>query len=413
MATYKALQNRPLSLTSSHLECDICGSADIVDTSEGYVCRECGIVLEIQKLQYNRPYNEDLIQHSKGTGKTQIGNSRERGVSPISEKLNRLNRQNSIIPNEQAIIEKADLEISRIFSELNLSEFESLKKMVLNKFKEIRPKLRRGVKYRNTNKLVSIIIYFCLKLRNISVNAVELINASKITKKEFNDFCLQVRKFLPEYLERNRQEYILNRVFEISQHFDLGMDFFHLARKILKKLWQGIKNTTDDALAGLVCSISLLCSQNEEVTVSAICNRLGIRMSTIQAQVKKKIINKFRVEGFISLIKSTDLLVQIMDKLGLLNEESLRPQEEEQESSDIVEIDVGNASRVFNAIDNVNYYYSYFVIKGQDNTVVFINLAIYLFDESFKKPEKAQGEAFLDFLLYRYPLPTGPPIGKA
>ncbi|MFW9820711.1 MAG: hypothetical protein ACFFE5_13970, partial [Candidatus Thorarchaeota archaeon] len=280
MATYKALQNSPLSLTNSHLECDICGSADIIDTSEGYVCRECGIVLEIQKLQYNRPYNEELIQHSKGSGKTQIGNIRERCASPISEKLNRLNRQNSIIPNEQAIIEKADLEISRIFSELNLSEFDTLKKMVLNKFKEIRRKLRKGVKFRNTDKLVSIIIYFCLKLRNISINAIELINASKITRKEFNDFCLQVRRFIPEYLERNRKEYILNRVFEVSQHFELGMDFFHLARKILKKLWHGIKDTTDDALAGLVSSISLLCSHNGDVTVSAICNRLGVRMST-------------------------------------------------------------------------------------------------------------------------------------
>ncbi len=412
MATYKTYSNDVFSYVDSHLKCDICGSADISDTSEGYVCRECGIVLEIQKLQYHRPYNEELIQHSKGNGKTQVGNSRERCVSPISEKLNRLNRQNSIIPNEQAIIERADLEVSRIFSELNLSEFESLKKMVLNKFKEIRPKLRKGVKFRNTDKLVSIIIYFCLKLRNIAVNAIELINASKISKKEFNDFCLQVRKFLPEYLERNRQEYILNRVFEVSQHFDLGMDFFHLARKILKKLWHGIKDTTDDALAGLVCSISLLCSHNGEVTVSAICNRLGIRMSTVQAQVKKKIINKFRVEGFISLIKSADLLVQIMDRMGLISSESILHQEGEEEVSEIVEIDVGNADRVFNTIDNVDYYYSYFVMKGKDNSVVFINLAIYQFDESYKKPEKPQGEAFLDFLLYRYPLPTGPPSGK-
>jgi transcription initiation factor TFIIIB Brf1 subunit/transcription initiation factor TFIIB len=413
MATYKTYSNDAFSPIDTHLKCDICGSADIVDTTEGYVCRECGIVLEIQKLQYNRPYNEEKVQYAQCKGITQIGTNRERSVSPFSEQLNRLNKQNSIIPNDQAIIESAEVEISRIFSELNLSEFESLKMMVLNKFKEVRPKLRKGVKFRNTDKLVSIIIYFCLKLRNISIKAIDLINASKITKKEFNDFCLQVRKFIPEYLERNRQEYILNRVFEVSQHFDLGMDFFHLARKILKKLWHGIKDTTDDALAGLVCSISLLCSHNGEITVSALCNRLGIRMSTIQAQVKKKIFDKFRVEGFISLIKSADLLVHVMEKLGIFEEDSVKTKEIEEDASELVEIDVGNASRVFNAIDNVKYYYSYFVVKGKDNTLVFINLAIYQFDESYKKPEKAQGEAFLDFLLYRFPLPTGPPQGKA
>ncbi|MFX0040158.1 MAG: hypothetical protein ACFFAB_12535, partial [Candidatus Heimdallarchaeota archaeon] len=219
MATYKASSNSSLSPNYSYLECDMCGSADIVDTSGGYVCRECGIVLEIQKLQYYRPYNEEVIQYAKGVGKTKIGTNRERRVSPISEKLNRLNRYNSIIPNQQAVIERAEVEISRIFSELNLSEYSSLKEMVLDKFKEVRPKLRKGVKYRNTDKLVSIISYFCLKLRNVSVNAIELINASKITKKEFNDFCYQIRRYLPEYLDRNRQKYILNRIFEITEHF--------------------------------------------------------------------------------------------------------------------------------------------------------------------------------------------------
>ena len=411
MATYKALPNSPLSLDYSHLKCDMCGSADIVDTSEGYVCRECGIVLEIQKLQYNRPYNEESIQYAKSQGPTQIGTSHERRVSPNFREFNRLNRHNSIIPNEQAVNERANAEIKRIFSNLNLSEYDSVKKVVFEKFKKIRPELRKGVKYRNSDKLVATISYFCLKLRNVAVNANELIDASEITKKEFNDFNYQVRKYMPEYPERNRQKYILNRVFEISEHFDLGMPFYYLAKKIMYKLWSGIKGTTDNALAGLVSSISLLCSHNEDVSVSAICNRLGIRMSTVQAQVKKKIINRFQVVGFISLVKSSDLLQQIMEKLGLLEVEIHEAQEVEEEASEIVEVVLGTATEVFNAIDNVNYYY--FVINGEDNTPVFINLAIYNFDDSSEKPVKAQGEACIDLLLYRYPLPKGPPVWEA
>ncbi|MFW9971688.1 MAG: hypothetical protein ACFFDF_15945, partial [Candidatus Odinarchaeota archaeon] len=242
----------------------------------------------------------------------------------------------------------------------------------------------------------------------VSMNIIEFLEASKITRKEFNDFCYQVRKYIPEYMERNRQEYILNRVFEISQHFDLGMDFFHLARKILKKLWNGIKGTTDNSLAGLVSSIALLCSRNEDVTVSAICTRLGIRMSTVQAQVKKKIIHRFRVAGFISLIKSSDLLTLVMRQLGVLEHENEEPLEEVDEgASEIVEIVLGNAWKVFNAVDHVNYYY--YVIKGEENTLIFINLGIYDFYESTEKLETSQVEAVLDFMLYRYPLPTGPP----
>ncbi|MFW9969446.1 MAG: hypothetical protein ACFFDF_04540, partial [Candidatus Odinarchaeota archaeon] len=243
MATYKALSNSSLPFTESHLECEMCGSTDIIDTTGGYVCRECGIVLEIQKLQYNRPYIEKALQHARRRGPTQIGTSRERTISPNSIKLNRLNRQNLIVSTEQVVVEQANIEISRLFANLNLSDYDSLKEMVLEKFKDVRPKLRKGVKYRNTEKLVAVISYFCFKLRNVSMNISEFLEASKITRKEFNDFCYQVSKYVPEYMERNRQEYILNRVFEISQHFGLGMEFFHLARKILKKLWNGIKGT--------------------------------------------------------------------------------------------------------------------------------------------------------------------------
>ena len=409
MATYKELINSSLSSGYMHLECDMCGSTDIVDTSEGYVCRECGIVLEIQKLQYYSPYNELLVQNAKRHGPTQIGTNRERRISPISERLNRLSKQNLIIPNEQAVIDRANVEISRIFSKLNLSDYDSIKHMVLEKFKEIRGKLRKGVKYRNTEKLVSIISYFCLKLRNVSVNATELIDITKITKKEFNDFCYQVRIFLPNYVERNRQEYILNRVFEITQYFNLGMEFFHLARKILKKLWHGIKNTTDNALAGLVCSISLLCSHNEGIMVSAICERLDIRMSTVQAQVKKKIIQKLRIKGFISLVKSSDLLMKIMEKLGLLEAEYPKVYDKVQEiDSEIVEVVLGNAEKVFNAIGHTNCYH--FIIKGEENNLVFINICVYNFGKSSIKIEHPQGEAYINFMIYRYPLPTGPPL---
>ena len=55
----------------NQLMCDICASTEILETNEGYVCKTCGIVLEVQKLEYYRPYNEDIIQHAV-LGNTQI-----------------------------------------------------------------------------------------------------------------------------------------------------------------------------------------------------------------------------------------------------------------------------------------------------------------------------------------------------
>ncbi|MFX0134602.1 MAG: hypothetical protein ACFFDN_13260 [Candidatus Hodarchaeota archaeon] len=407
MTTYKTLQESALSSYYSHIECDICGSTDVVETKGGYVCRECGIVLEIQKLQYDRPYNEDIIQYAKGLGITQIGTKRERGISPNSMKLHRLNKHNSIIDNERAVIDKARIEISRIFNYLNLAEYDSIKKMALDKFKLVRHKLLPGSKYRNVEKLSSIVIYFCLKLRNISINPYELIEISMISKKEFNDFILQIQRYLPEYGERDRQEYILQRILEISEHFELGMPFYFLAKKILLRLWSGIRNTTDNAVAGLISSISLLCTGNRDVTVSTLCNRLGIRMSTVQAQVKKKIFDRFKVEGFISLIKSSDLLVKIMEQLGLL--ESIEQQEVSMENH--VDIVLGNAAEVFNIHNIIEYYY--FAVKGGKHLPTIITLKINGFPLNFEKPLKLKTQALLDFELYKYHSTKDPPLIEA
>ena len=94
------------------------------------------------------------------------------------------------------------------------------------------------------------------------------------------------------------------------------MAFYFQSKKILFKLWDNIKNTKDDVIAGLIASISILCSfKDNNVSVSSICKKLGIKMSTIQSQVKKRIFEEFKISGFTTLIKSTDLLKKAMIKM--------------------------------------------------------------------------------------------------
>jgi hypothetical protein len=410
VASSKSFKESRLSGSFFNLKCDICGSEDIDDSRGVYVCRKCGIVLEIQKLQYDHPYNEDLIQYAKGSGRTQLGTKHERAIFSNSRYLHRLNRHNSIDHNEKIVIEQARFQISELFSRLNLSEYCSVKEMVLAKFKKIRPQIRPGVKYRNIEKLVAILTYMCLKIRNISVNPYELIEVSEINKTEFNNFILQIRRIIPEYQERKRKDYILQRISEVTKHFGLGMEFFYLCQKILYRLWQGIKNTTDDVVAGLVSSISLLCSPPEEssVSVSAICNKLSIRMSTIQTQVKKRIFERFKVKNFISLIKSSDLLKVIMEKLGLIEVE--KPKEEEVSESDRVDLIMGNVTRIFNSVDCNNYYY--FAVRDKVHKPLITTMQIHDYPFYIEKyDEKMQNfnESILDFDILQFYSHKGPP----
>jgi transcription initiation factor TFIIIB Brf1 subunit/transcription initiation factor TFIIB len=396
----KAKNQTSKSQTFTELTCDICFSTDIVETKEGYVCKSCGIVLEIQKLEYYRPYNDDIIQHAV-LGNTQIGFRRERLRNPNSMKLEKLNQLQSIRDNNQTVLDKARIEISRIFTILNLPD--SHKELVFNKFKKIREGLNPGTKYRNPEKLVPIAIYFTLKLQNVSINEKELLEVAKISKKDFNTFKLQILKFVPQYAERNRKDYILQKILEISEHFELGMPFYYQSKKILYKLWESIKCTKDDVIAGLVSSISILCSFKEKVTVNAICKRLGIKMSTIQSQVKKRIFNQLNVTGFVSLVKSSKLLRKILSRMGLIEQIEVEPLNQpdlvpgciefpdlvdSNISPDIIQVEFGNAIKVFNSLDEIDYYF--YALKDYNHNHYYITLKLYNPSENFTFKDLSQ-----------------------
>jgi len=361
------------------LSCDVCKSSDIFETKEGYVCRTCGIVLEIQKLEYHKPYNNDILQYAK-LGTTQIGSIRERFQNLKSIQLEKLNKLQSIKSNKEAVLEQAKIEISRIFTCLNLPQ--SLKDLVYHKFIKIRSAIRPGTKYRAPEKLVPLTIYFVCKFENISINEAELLEVSKISKKDFYAFKLQILNFFPEYVERDRKTYILQKILEITEHFKLGMEFYFQSKKILFRLWDSIRNTKDEVIAGLVASISVLCAfKSKDVSVSAICNKLGIKMSTIQSQVKRRIFDEFKISGFTTLIKSTDLLKNVMEKMGLIEVKHI-PMEKEN-CPNIIELELGNIKQESNCLNNADYYFyslrnnnglpHYFSLKCFNNSIGFDN----------------------------------------
>jgi transcription initiation factor TFIIIB Brf1 subunit/transcription initiation factor TFIIB len=301
---------------SENLICDICNSDDITETEQGYVCRSCGIVLEAKKLIYNHPRNEEAVQYSP-INNNQIGFMRERLRNKHSRKLLHMNKLNNIKSREESIKTEVKVEVKRIFEYLALPK--SYLKEVIGLVLEIRSKLGKGTKYRAVSRLVPVVIYIALKMKFVPINQYDLLEVSKIDKKDFNAFKLQVYSVKPEYIERNRRKYIARRLYEIRESFDLDMTFYRTALTILNKMWGVIKNTTDDVVAGLVSSITILCNYRDEVTVSSICDMLGIRMSSIQSQVKRRIFDRLQIIGFQSLVKSSDLLRNVMEKLGFLH----------------------------------------------------------------------------------------------
>jgi len=424
MATTKKMDKseslKILPLVDPTYQCDICGSNDLVETREGFTCRACGIVLEAQKLEYHRPYDADVVQHAV-LGKTQIGFKSERRKSKYSAKLEGLSRIDASRSTEENVLITAKVEIKRILTALgfSLNDFD----VILSKFKENRAQLGKGTKYRSAEMLVPCVIYAYYKENNKPVREKDLLEVSKISKKDFNAFKFSIIRIWPEYQERDRKQYIIERILEVSEHFKLGMPFYYQSRRILNRFYDSIKNTKDDVIVGLVTSITILCSQKKQVSVCAICDQLGIKMSTIHRQVERRVIQRFKVPGFKTLVKSAVLLKKVMEKLGVLDPGFIDPIEvsieESPEHVDIVQVILGNANQVYNSLNGSKEHFL-FIKKASGYLVASISNKQDNFNTNHKpnfkefyvsdKNEMYNYQKPVEVALWKYYDSKGPPV---
>lgn len=178
------------------------------------------------------------------------------------------------------------------------------------------------------------------------------------------------------------------------ENFELGMPFFYRSKKILFSLWKIIQDTTDEILAGLITSISIICSNKEKIRPNHICKYLGINLSTLEYQVKEKIIKKYKISGFTSLIASSEIIKRLIFRTILTDD-----------SPKIVEIHLGTAQKIFNKNDNIKYYL--FALKTKVKYPIYISTRIFVTHNS-KKPQISK-IIILELELIRINSSKGPP----
>jgi transcription initiation factor TFIIIB Brf1 subunit/transcription initiation factor TFIIB len=393
------------SLDKEISTCDACDSTDIKQTREGYVCANCGLVLSSLVLEYHHPYNETVIQHAPRGG-TQIGLYKERVTTPQSAQLQKWQKLDSERDREEDVKIKARSEIKRLLSGLGLPLSES--QHIFKQFCAIRKVLQSGTKFRSPEKLVPITVYLHFKLNCKGINEQELLEISNITKKEFNAFKLQVKNFIPYYCKRNRKDYILQKILQITEEFGMDMEFYNTAKKIMYSFWEVIKNTKDDVIAGVVCSIVALCDKQKRLKVNAICSHLGIQMSTIQRQVELNVFHYLRVKGFKSLVKSSELLRKVMIKLGLIEKDERMPVVES-----LTVVNLGSGKKVFNPLKTFEYYMH--VIKTTLGTFIILSKSPTHDKNEFPDLKKiiplgTPGSEKITIKVQNYHYPKGPPL---
>ncbi len=296
--------------------CEECGS-DLFIASNGYhTCKGCGFVSEGLILE-----EQIFYSHENKTScyfkNTTIGTRLERIRHQYTSRMNSMIKLDCDKNKHQLLIQGAREEIKTLLFILRLPEKDI--RVIFTIFKDFHPKIQKGTKFRKPEKLIPCIIFVYYKYyESRPISSVELINYSRINLKELNDFLYHNNHLWAGH-NMDKQSMVLKLILKVTEEYKLGMDFYYQSEKILLGLWEYICDTTEHLLAGIACSLTILCVSGYKVRVSNICEKLNISMSNISKKFKDKIVKAFKLEEYKSLVKSAELIKRFLIGLSLID----------------------------------------------------------------------------------------------
>ena len=296
--------------------CEECGSDLFIVSNGHHTCRGCGFVSEDLVLE-----EQTFYSHENKTGSycknTMIGTRLERIRHQYTSRMNSMIKLDCVKNKHQLLIQTIWKEIKTLLFILRLPEKDI--RAIITFFKDFRPKIQKGTKFRNPEKLIPCIIFIYYKYyESRPISSVELINYSKISRKELNNF-LNHNSHLWAGYNMDKQSMVLKLILKITEEYKLGMQFYYQSEKILLGLWEYICDTMEQILAGLACSLTVLCVSGYKVRVNNICEKLNISMSNISKKFKDKIVKVFKLEDYKSLVKSAQLIKRFLIGLSLID----------------------------------------------------------------------------------------------
>lgn len=216
---------------------------------------------------------------------------------------------------EKTVIDSFELILNKLIIILDLEKYPNLYEECFQIFLQIWKQMRKGTKSRSPKKLAPVIIYMVFKAKGFDIRIADFIEKINSNKKEFTEILKQAAIFYPTYFKRDRKTVIIKKINKIKEIFRFDKGFTNKSQEIFKKFWPYIKNTKDDVIVGVIFILTMIALGINSIPFVHVCNKIGIKMSTVNYQVKNKIFKSLHLLGFISLRKSTDVIKDLIDKI--------------------------------------------------------------------------------------------------
>lgn len=216
---------------------------------------------------------------------------------------------------EKTVIDSFELILNKLMFTLDLTKYINLYNECIQIFLQIWKRMRKGTKFRSPKRLGPVIIYMILKAKGFDIKISYFIEKININKKKFTEILKQAVIFYPTYFKRDRKTVIIKKINETREIFGFDRDFTNKYQEIFKKFWPIIKNTKDDVIAGVIFILTMIALGINSIPFVHVCNKIGIKMSTVNYQVKNKIFKSLHLPGFKSLKKSSNVIKDLIDKI--------------------------------------------------------------------------------------------------
>ena len=187
-------------------------------------------------------------------------------------------------------------------------------------FRDIRDKTENYAQYRAINKLGPILFFIFLKTRGILLVLPEFLDSFQLKYAEFTKDLKKVLRFYPEFKSRDKRFIIKEYIANILKSVGLDEDITSNALTLFEHFYPLIQYTKEEVITAVICVLTTISFELYEITMNLICEKAGIRQSSLKKYFKKKIFPYLGIPDNIALRYSFDVIKDEIRKKFLLLE---------------------------------------------------------------------------------------------
>ena len=213
-----------------------------------------------------------------------------------------------------------NLSYSSITEDEKAKKFKTLKTLYISAFREMWNSLPKNSPYRSPGTICLPFIFYFLRLNNIYLDTTMFLHQYDYGKPKWFGSLKRIHNHLANYTYRDRNQVILDKIKELQQFFNLSGRFYTNAEIIMNKLWRYLSNGIDKVIVATVSTLSLFSIHDDLISTHHICKRIRISQSVVIYQIKNKVIDPLKIDGFTTLKASKELIQkELLEKIIGLN----------------------------------------------------------------------------------------------